>query len=62
MLEHPHKYDHPEWVAFDKAFTRWLLVQNSSCWERDVLRACKDLLWECWKNMASKAESEGETP
>lgn len=33
---------------FENAFTRWLMVNKSSCWERDVLRECKQQLWKQW--------------
>lgn len=41
---------------FEAAFTRWLLVPGSMCWERDVLRACKRQLWERWKEQLRGAE------
>lgn len=40
---------------FNEAFTRWLCVPGSSCWQRDVLRACRDELWAQWQRQAAKS-------
>lgn len=43
---------HPEGKAFRRFFDRLLLVHTGSCWERDILRDNKEVLWEAWKRKA----------
>ncbi len=50
------KYNHPEWKVFDKFFTR-LLLNTGSCFERDVLRNCKDFLFSNWVREVGKYDS-----
>lgn len=41
--------NHPEGKAFRRFFERLLLVHTGSCWERDILRDNKEILWLAWK-------------
>jgi len=46
------KFSHEEWPGFN-SFWRVLLYSTRSCFERDVLRDCKDLLWDRWLALSS---------
>ncbi len=43
---------HPEGLAFVDFFNRLLTDGTKTCWERSILRSCKELLWVEWKNAA----------
>lgn len=47
---------HPQGDDFMDFFHGLMLYQTKSCWERDVLRATKDHLWEAWKARAAEDE------
>jgi hypothetical protein len=40
---------HKEGPAFNAFFNRLLLDGTKSCWERDVVRATKEQIWNAWK-------------
>lgn len=42
-----------ERAEFRRWFTSILILPNSSCFKRDVLRDCQTDLWMAWKKRAS---------
>lgn len=44
-----------ERLRFQKAFERWLRATDT-CFERDVLRDCKEQLYAAWKRKAKEDE------
>lgn len=45
---------HPEGRGFEIFFTDVLMKRTQSCWQRDVIRSCKETLWAAWKERAGK--------
>lgn len=55
LKELPNKADeratHPQGAGFTDWFDTLLLMRGSSCLKRDVLRNCKEVLWDEWKKV-----------
>ena len=56
-LERVQKAIDMERKNFHTHFKRWLR-STESCFERDVLRDCKEQLWEAWKKRANEFDEK----
>lgn len=43
--------EHPQGEGFVDWFDHLLMLPGSTCLKRDVLRNCKEFLWEEWKRV-----------